>query len=172
MPVIKRAPIPQGSFLERYQDEGSYADCYVAKLPGHVSQADFVTAFYTTGLFRLERRILSVFARRPSSDDEAAELARGERDSFAAWQVEQRSDNELLLCDFSGRTRSWLMTEPVDAGAASSGTLLRFGSAVVPRTDPASGERSLGPVFGALLGFHKMYSRLLLRAACARLRTH
>ena len=171
MPVIKRAPIPQGSFLERYQDEGSYADCYVAKLPGHVSQADFVTAFYTTGLSRLERRILSVFARRPSSDDEAAELARGERDSFAAWQVEQRSDNELLLCDFSGRTRSWLMTEPVDAGAASSGTLLRFGSAVVPRTDPASGERSLGPVFGALLGFHKMYSRLLLRAACARLRT-
>ena len=172
MPVIGPAPIPQGSFLQRYRDEGGYADCYLAQLPGQVSQADFVTAFYTTRLFRLERWILSVFAKRPSSDDEAAELARGERDRFAAWQVERRSDNEMLLCDFSGRTRSWLMTEPVDVGAASGGTLLRFGSAVVPRIDPATGERSLGPVFRVLLGFHKLYSRLLLRAACARLRTH
>ncbi|MEZ5521130.1 MAG: hypothetical protein R3F08_06635 [Dokdonella sp.] len=172
MPVIERAQIPRGSFLKRYEDEGGYADCYVAQLPGHVSQAAFVAAFYTTGLFRLERWILSVFAKRPSSDDEAAELARGERERFAAWQVEQRSGNQLLLRDFSGRTRSWLMTEPVDAGAASSGTLLRFGSAVVSRTDPATGEHSLGPAFRALLGFHKLYSRQLLRAACARLRTH
>lgn len=172
MPVIERVPIPQGSFLQRYQGEGSHADCYLAQLPGHVSQADFVTAFYTTRLFRLERWILAVFVSRPSSDDEAAQLARGERDRFAAWHVEQRSDNELLLCDFSGRTRSWLMTEPVEGGAGSSGTLLRFGSAVVPRVDPANGRRSLGAAFRVLLGFHKLYSRLLLRAACTRLRTH
>ncbi|SFN27441.1 hypothetical protein [Dokdonella immobilis] len=32
MPVIERVPIPQGSFLERYQGEGSYADCYLVHL--------------------------------------------------------------------------------------------------------------------------------------------
>ncbi|SFN27453.1 hypothetical protein SAMN05216289_11115 [Dokdonella immobilis] len=143
----------------------------VQRLP-KVSQAEFVSAFYTTGLFRLERWILSVFARRPSSDEEAFQLARGERDRFAAWQVEQRSENELLLCDFSGRTRSWLMTEPTAVGADSTGTLLRFGSAVVSRVDPATGTRSLGTLFHLLLGFHRLYSRLLLRAACARLRAH
>jgi hypothetical protein len=40
---------------------------------------------------------------------------------------------------------------------------------VVPRIDPASGKSSLGLVYRALLGFHKVYSRLLLGAAAMRL---
>jgi hypothetical protein len=45
---------------------------------------------------------------------------------------------------------------------------LYFGSAVIPvRTK--SGETALGFPYGALLGFHKLYSRILLRAARLRL---
>ena len=79
---------------------------------------------------------------------------RRELDAFAAWRVEDRAEDQLLLCDLPGRTRSWLM-------AASEGTrtLLYFGSAIVP----------LSPGYRALLGFHKLYSRVLLRAAKSRL---
>jgi hypothetical protein len=53
--------------------------------------------------------------------------------------------------------------------AAGSGTRLYFGSAVVPVVDAKSGQPTLGFAFRALLGFHKLYSRVLLRAARARL---
>jgi hypothetical protein len=49
------------------------------------------------------------------------------------------------------------------------GTRLYFGSAVVPVHSLKRGRTSLGPVFTALLGFHKLYSRVLLRAAERRL---
>jgi hypothetical protein len=49
------------------------------------------------------------------------------------------------------------------------GTSLYFGSAVVPVRSPKTGRTRLGPVFSALLGFHKLYSRVLLRAARRRL---
>lgn len=102
---------------------------------------------------------------RPSHDGEARALAHGQRDAFAAWSVEGRVGNQLLMCDFQSRTRSWLMVEP---GAAS--TRLYFGSGIVPRIDPATGEKRMGPGFRALLGFHKLYSRALLAAARSRLR--
>jgi len=102
---------------------------------------------------------------RPSDDGEARALARGERTAFAAWSVEGRADNQLLMCDFQSRTRSWLMVEP---GVAS--TRLYFGSGIVPRIDPVTGEKRMGPGFRALLGFHKLYSRALLAAARARLK--
>jgi len=50
-----------------------------------------------------------------------------------------------------------------------AGTRLYFGSAVVPRRSARSGREGLGPLFSSLLGFHKLYSRLLLRAARSRL---
>ena len=52
------------------------------------------------------------------------ELAQGRRETFAAWQVESRAPDQLLLCDFRGGTRSWLMVI-----ARREGTLLHFGSA-------------------------------------------
>jgi hypothetical protein len=48
------------------------------------------------------------------------------------------------------------------------GTRLYFGSAVVPVV--SAGKASPGVAFGALLGFHKVYSRLLLHAARSRLK--
>lgn len=138
-------------------------------MPTMISQQAFVTAFYTTNLFKLERLILRWLVARPSSDAQAARLASGQIENFAAWVVEARSDNQLLLSDYQHRTRSWLMAEPSQAGEGA-GTLLYFGSAVMPVIDPANGKRSLGPVFRALLGFHKLYSVALLRAGVARLK--
>ncbi len=125
-----------------------------------------MTAFYTTWLFRLERWILRLAVARPSTDEEARQLARGEREAFAAWSVEARAPDQLLMCDFTGRTRSWLMVAPA---AGTPGTRLYFGSVVVPVRDPKTGETGLGPVHGPLIGFHKLYSRLLLGAAARRL---
>jgi hypothetical protein len=49
---------------------------------------------------------------------------------------------------------------------------LYFGSAVVLVTDKASGQVRMGFRFKALLGFHKLYSRILLYAARSRLARH
>ena len=46
---------------------------------------------------------------------------------------------------------------------------LALGTGIVPATDKNTGAKSLSLMFRALLGFHKLYSRTLLRAACSRL---
>ena len=166
MQKIHPGELPDEAFLVRYRAAGGYTDCYVTELPFEVSFQHFVESFYTTWLFRLERWVLCWLARRPSSDAQARELALGLRENFAAWHVEQRGDEQLLLCDFKGNTRSWLMCVPLGHGRA---TRLFFGSAIVPETDPGSGEKRLGTLFRLLLGFHKFYSRALLRAAVSRL---
>ena len=60
------------------------------------------------------------------------------------------------------------MVSPTE-DSASPGTRLFFGSAVVPARDPSTDRTSLGFVFKALLGFHELYSRVLLGAARLRL---
>jgi hypothetical protein len=169
MSAIKPSVLPAASLLRAYSAGTGYADCFVAELPGASPLASFVEAFYTSPLFKLERAILRALAGRPSSDQQARDLASGARSTFAAWKVEDRRSDQLLLVDFTGRTRSWLMVEPFDAAAGARGTRLYFGSAVVPRKGKRAGSESMGLAFHALLGFHKLYSRLLLRSACARL---
>ena len=159
--------MPAGALLNRYSGGGAYADCYFTEIAREVSQATYVEAFYTTAVFKLERLILKWIVARPSTDAEARQLAVGSRDKFAAWTVEARADNQLLLGDFAGRTKSWLMTQA--AGDGSTGTRLYFGSAVVPRSNAAGRKTGLGFAFTTLLGFHKLYSRILLRSAAARL---
>ena len=142
-----------------------YADCYFADMAGVVTHARYVEAFYTTRIFKLERLILQWLVSKPSTDAEARSLAAGAVDRFAAWRVEARSKDQILLCDFRGRTRSWLMVAPLTPGT----TRLYFGSAVVPETNPSTGETSLGGSYRSLLGFHKIYSQVLLSAARSRL---
>lgn len=149
--------LPDDALLQRYRDEGAYTDCFALDVPGQVGHAAYVEAFYTTAVFKLERLLLAWLAGCPSRDAEACELAAGRRAQFAAWAVEARAPGQLLMCDLSGSTRSWLMV-----AAAPHGTRLYFGSAVV--------RSRQGGAFRALLGFHKLYSRVLLRAAAARLR--
>jgi len=168
MAVIRSCPLPPDALLNRYLASGAYADCYVTEVGHRVSHAEFVEAFYTTAVFKLERLILRVFVSRPSTDAQAGQLARGEVSSFAAWSVEGRAPNQLLLCDLSGRTRSWLMVA-VSENPDFIGTWLYFGSAVVPVRSLKTGQATLGLVFSALLGFHKLYSRVLLLAAGHRL---
>ena len=158
--AVCKVELPEASLLRRYAGEHGYADAYAAEVDRCVPFDAYVESFYTTRLFALERGVLALLGRR-SSVAQARALARGELTRFAAWTVEARGETQLLLADDTGRTRSWLHCEPLPGGR----TRLYFGSAVVPRTDPRSGQRRLGPVFGALLGFHQHYSRALLIAA-------
>jgi hypothetical protein len=166
MASIHACELPDDALLRKYLSEGVYADCWVTDIAGSVSQAAYVEAFYTTAVFKLERLLLSWLVARPSTDGQAAELACGARASFAAWNVEARTPDQLLLSDLRGRTRSWLMSAPASNHRS---THLYFGSAVVPVVDRRSGEARMGAAFHALIGFHKLYSRVLLQAAAIRL---
>jgi hypothetical protein len=159
--LIRRLAVPGHALHARYLPSGAYVDCYATEVPVAWTHAEFVARFYTSWLFKLEAWLLARLVDKPSSDAEARELAQGRRESFAAWTVEARADNQLLMCDFMKRTRSWFMTEPVENG----GTRLYFGSVVVPVVDRKTGRLTLGWSYSALLGFHKLYSRALLRAA-------
>jgi hypothetical protein len=158
--------LPDEALTQRYRESGAHTDCFFTELARPVTHAQFVEAFYTTGLFKLERWILRLCAARPSTDAEASALARGERNSFAAWTVEARARNQLLLRDFTGRTCSWLMVADAER---EPGTRLYFGSVVIPVRDAASGQTRMPSAHAKLLGFHTLYSRLLLRAAARRL---
>ena len=79
-----------------------------------MSHAKFVEAFYTGGLFQVERFLLRVFIAKPSTDLQARQLAVGELNEFAAWRVEARAVDQLLLCAIDGRTRSWLMVSAAE----------------------------------------------------------
>ncbi len=157
---IQTCPLPDNALLGRYSRNGSYTDCFMTEIPVLASHAQYVNAFYTTPLFKLERFILTWTVSKPSTGTQAKQLANGTRDAFAAWTVEARAENQLLMCDFVSRTRPWLMV-----ASSEKGTRLYFGSAIVPKTGKSTLE------FGVrlLLGFHRLYSVALLYAARLRL---
>lgn len=159
---ITIAELPAPALLRKYVYDGAYTDCYITEVPTSISLPRYVEAFYTTWVFRLERWILTRAVDKPSSDLDARRVAHAEADSFAAWSVEDRAPDQLLMCDFVQRTRSWFMVVPL-----AGGTRLYFGSAVVP-VRKRSGELTLGSSYRALMGFHKLYSRILLQAARSR----
>ncbi|MEO8718123.1 MAG: hypothetical protein ABI423_07865 [Burkholderiales bacterium] len=164
MRSVTPCPLPDAALLNVYRRDGGYADCYRTDIALPASLAQFVEAFYTTPVFKLERAILKWALSMPSTDAQAAQLAAGTGNSFAAWRVEKRAQDQLLLCPVGKRTRSWLMVAPCAAG-----TRLYFGSAVVPARNSRTGRGSLGAPYRALLGFHRLYSRILLHAARSRL---
>ena len=154
---VRKAPLPEDALLQHYaQRPDCYTDCYRTTYPQTVAIEEFIGAFYRTPLFKSERLVLQVAFRSPSTDADLDAMASGKTDQFAAWTVEDRLPTQILLCDRSGRTRSWLMTR--GHGGTSE---LFFGSAVVPK-EPGG---SLGTLFTVLLPFHKLYARALLRAA-------
>jgi hypothetical protein len=169
MSRISPCALPADSLLRRYVDGVAYTDCYRAALAFPVSFPTYVEAFYSTPLFKLERLVLRMAVARGSTDAQARELGNGTREDFAAWTVEARAEQQLLLRDFLGRTRSWLMIAPVEASGMDS-CWLYFGSAVVPAGTVGAAQPSLGTGFTALLGAHRLYSRALLGAARRRLR--
>ncbi len=160
--------MPEEALLAKYTRAGAFTDCYTLEVPATIAQAQYVEAFYTSRVFKLERWILRWLVDKPSTDTEARELAAGRRNAFAAWTMEGRTAGELLMCDYLGRTRSWLMV--VACGSPElPATRLYFGSAVVPVIDKSTGKPTLGSQYQMLLGFHKQYSRVLLSSARTRL---
>src|SRR5215208_2708642 len=143
MLLIKKCPVPANTFLHSYVANGAYADCYCTEISRPISFPKFIFTFYTTPLFKLERFILTWTIAKPSTDKQARELAACERETFAAWRVENRGESEILMCDYQSRTRSWLSVLPV----GDSRTRLYFGSAVVPGRNSKTGKSSLGFVF-------------------------
>lgn len=168
MPKICPCEVPPNSLLSHYKDGHGYADCYVVEVYGVISQAMFIEAFYTSPLFKVERSILAHLAQKSASDADVRQLANGKTVTFSAWNVEAQSSAQLLLADSTGRTRSWLMALPVTENNQQTSTLLYFGSAVVRRQTKAADKPRMGWGFYALLGFHRLYSRLLLAAASKR----
>ena len=150
MVVIER-PLPAGALLQRYAVKPEvYTDCLTCDVAGQVDLPRFVTAFYKSRLFAIERAILRAGLRRPVTTGQAQDLAEGHTSTFGAWQVEARNSKQLLLTDFGGHTRSWFMVAPEGAG-----TRLYFGSAVI-RKDALATK--------ILLPFHQWYARALLRS--------
>lgn len=160
---VVETSLPETALLQRYADSGEYTDCFVTDIPIESSLPEYVTAFYTTALFKAERWILNWAASLPSTDDDARQLARGERDAFAAWTVEDRRDDQLLLIDVRQQTGSWFMHEPQGPGSR-----LYFGSVVFKRKESPTG-RELRWTYRLLLGMHRFYSRALLSAARTRI---
>ena len=165
--AIVACELPPQALLCRYDRDGGYTDCYRTVIARPVWQAEYVEAFYTTAVFRTERLLLRLL-RMGGTDAQARELAEGRRSRYAAWSVEERRDDQLLMCDAYGSTRSWLMTEPCELDGQPA-TRLYFGSAVVPRVIDRGGRPSIGFLYRALMGFHQLYSLILLGAARRRL---
>lgn len=149
--MIDKRPVPETSLLHSYTLLAhGYTDCYVTRVAGQVQLPVYIAAFYASAVFKLERLILS-WLGLPSSDIEAAQLGSGERKTFLAWFVEAREDDQILLSDMRGNTRSWLMVEH-----QGDETVLFFGSAVVPRSGKYGETLPPAWIFRLLLGFHKL----------------
>ncbi len=155
--VLDRPP-PPSSLLAQRAVAGEYVDAYCLQVPEPVALSRWVAAFYSTRLFAAERCVLTLLGH-PSRRAQAHALARGERETFAAWRVTALGGDELLLTDATGRTRSWLSVQ-----ALHPGTALWFGSALRTRQRHADGSPRLTGAMKALLGLHERYSRALLRA--------
>jgi len=175
---IGQEAVPEEALLKTYRGGvrperwGRYGDCFSVTVDRAVRLADFVFAFYTSPLFRIERRMLALVGAR-SSDAAARALAEGSAASFAVWYVGERTETQLLMCDRYERTRSWFRV----VRKSGDCTLLQFGSAVAAASgdgtargegaghgEGAGAGRRIGG-FRLLLGFHVLYSQLLLHSA-------
>lgn len=92
-------------------------------------------------------------------------MSGGTTDEHAAWRVEAREADQVLLCDFLSYTRCWLMAERTGPSA----TTLWFSTAIVARRTRADGTPRLTRRFQALLPFHRRYAPILLAGAARHL---
>src|SRR5258708_25033049 len=119
---ITHEPVPDDALLRTFRGGthperwGRYADCFAVGVDRDVSLAEFVFAFYTSPLFRIERGLLRLLINAPSSRSDARALADGTAGKFAAWYVGQRTSTQLLMCDRSEGTRSWFSVAPKSGG--------------------------------------------------------
>lgn len=155
MPAIEAMPLPGISLLARRRGPECYRDALRAEVPGRVSLAELIAAFYGGGAFLPERLALRLIGRGAGRAEIAA-LAEGRTTRFAAWTVEAREPDQILLADFQDFTCSWLWAEPL-----ANGTALWFGSGV---------RRPERAVVQRLMPVHRWYARRLLAGAVRGLR--
>jgi hypothetical protein len=166
---IAQEAVPAEALLKTYRGGahperwGRYSDCFTIIVDRDVNLSDFVFAFYTSAVFRIERLVLHALGA-PSSRCGARALADGAAVGFAVWYVGERTATQLLMCDRFERTRSWFCVEPVEGCK----TRLQFGSAVASGNIYGNGA-ALDRRFNVLLRFHVLYSQVLLHAATRNL---
>lgn len=162
---IVQKDVPAGSLIAPFAVAPDYyADAFSADARPGVDLQAFLAVFYRSLPIRAERQLLRL-AGHGSTDEDVTRLANDDADRFAMWSVETRREDEILLGDLSGRTKSWLKVEPIE-----DGTRLWFGSILVPFKQK-DGSYGVGNFATALIGPHRFYSRVLLRAAAKRLAT-
>lgn len=151
MARVSACEVPEGSLLAQYGGPGDYRDCFCREVPGEVTLGKYIERFYSSMAFAPERMILSLIGRAKGWDasaDAIRALARGEADRFAAWEVVERTPDQILLLSKDTNTASWLSVEPTSAGIR-----LLFGS-WVGGIDQSGWRVMLAP--------HVWYSRVLL----------
>ena len=167
MPKVIASELPTHALSAPYQEQGAFVDCYYIDIAKDISLDEYIQAFYTTSIFKLERSLLSLAMLKRTKDDEAVELSRGRSDNYSIWTVEGRESNQIMLRDFTGNTRSWLMVEKSSGSEIS--TRLYFGSVVMPKGKVENVQASFGVLFHLFGKFHQVYSRALLNAAYRKL---
>lgn len=167
MMTIRECDLPPDALLRRHDRDNGHVDCFQVEAPGRIELGHYVEAFYTTSLFKAERTILSL-AGHPSTDAEASMLVGGQSTRFAAWTVEGRDEDQLLMRDTTGRTRSWFHVSRTTTENPER-TMLYFGSGVTAVSTGKSGSMSLGPAFRILMPVHMFYSRALLAATLRKI---
>jgi len=168
MQKVQASKLPEKALSIKYARDDAFTDCFFIDVPGKISFEEYIEAFYTTPLFKFERVLLSIFARKKSTDENAKLLSQGFITEFSAWTVESRLPDQILLCDFTNKTRSWLMLD-YQSDTQTPFTRLYFGSVVIPKSTSGKERASFGFLFHALNGFHYLYSRALLTAASRKL---
>ncbi|MDJ0641588.1 MAG: hypothetical protein QNJ15_02115 [Erythrobacter sp.] len=148
MMKVDAVPVPEGSLLAEFGSPAAYRDCFRRQAGEAVSLEQLIERFYSSPAFRPERILLGLIGKG-ADDTDAKAVARGETGQFAAWNVVDRRQDEILLQDFRGSTASWLCVRK-----QADKTDLLFGSWV------GEPDRT---VVKALLPFHRWYSRMLLR---------
>ena len=164
MTRITAPPLPPQSLLARKRGPECYRDAFRASVAGEVSLGELVTAFFSSRAFLAERMALHLIGRGADHADIAA-LAAGRTERFAAWQMEAREENELLMHDFLDQTCCWLAVSTRGPDGALDGplpvpergrTFIWFGTGV---------REVGGPIMRNLQGAHRFYARQLLAGA-------
>ena len=158
---VHTSDIPSPSLVDtHYSKSSERIDCYRIFVENSTNLESFVGCFYRGRLFRIERALISLVTGHKSSHAQLDELLSKKTKIFSAWTECQRNENQLIMCDYQGRTCSWFMVEP-----HKNGTYLYFGT-VLKRTNYFPRFEWLSkPIFTLLLPVHGLYSRLLLSAA-------
>jgi hypothetical protein len=167
MPKVIATELPSYALSASYKKQGAFVDCYYIDIAKDINLDEYIQAFYTTTLFKLERSLLSLATFKRTTDHEAVELSLGKSSRYSIWTVEGRESNQILLRDFTGNTRSWLMVQKPNQNEI--GIRLLFGSVVVPKGVTKNGQGSFGVLFHLFGKFHQIYSQALLSAAYRKL---